>query len=216
MPRFLRRERWSLKPPFHPCPHLSARAVFSLWHCLSASPCVVTSRVYLRPDRSYAAPCPMEFGLSSRNLRRERPSALPRRVQDGGWMRVWRVGSFPIARAQCPLQFTGCSCIEFSEDKKRAALDRNGCGEAGFVSHIPASNPVRSLAFLRTHITTKRTQVMKTLKLSVILALASAVFGATALSAAHSPRGAANGSAKSAKGHCDSKGGACCKKDCKK
>jgi len=216
MPRFLRRERWSLKPPFHPCPHLSARAVFSLWHCLSASPCVVTSRVYLRPDRSYAAPCPMEFGLSSRNLRCERPSALPRRVQDGGWMRVWRVGSFPIARAQCPLQFTGCSCIEFSEDKKRAALDRNGCGEAGFVSHIPASNPVRSLAFLRTHITTKRTQVMKTLKLSVILALASAVFGATALSAAHSPRGAANGSAKSAKGHCDSKGGACCKKDCKK
>lgn len=115
-----------------------------------------------------------------------------------------------------PLQFTGCSCIEFSEDNKRGALDRNGCGEAGFVSHIPASNPVRSLAFLRTHITTKRTQVMKTLKLSVILALASAVFGATALSAAHSPRGAANGSAKSAKGHCDSKGGACCKKDCKK
>jgi len=74
MPRFLRRERWSLKPPFHPCPHLSARAVFSLWHCLSASPYVVTSRVYLRPDRSYAAPCPMEFGLSSRNLRCERGS----------------------------------------------------------------------------------------------------------------------------------------------
>ena len=62
----------------------------------------------------------------------------------------------------------------------------------------------------------KRTQVMKTLKLSVILALVSAVFGATALSAAHSPRGASNESSKSAKGHCDSKGGACCKKDCKK
>lgn len=64
--------------------------------------------------------------------------------------------------------------------------------------------------------TTKRTQVMKTLKLSVILALASAVFGATALSAAHSPRGASNESSKSAKGHSDSHGGACCKKDCKK
>ena len=57
---------------------------------------------------------------------------------------------------------------------------------------------------------------MKTLKLSVMLALVSAVFGATALSAAHSPRGASNESSKSAKGHCDSKGGACCKKDCKK
>ena len=96
MPRFLRRERWSLKPPFHPYPHLSARAVYSLWHCLSAPPFVVTSRVYLRPDRSYAAPRPMEFGLSSRDCRRERPSALPRRLQGGGWKRVWRVGSFPI------------------------------------------------------------------------------------------------------------------------
>lgn len=57
---------------------------------------------------------------------------------------------------------------------------------------------------------------MKTLKLSVILALVSAVFGTTALSAAHSPRGASNESSKSAKGHCDSKGGACCKKDSKK
>ena len=57
---------------------------------------------------------------------------------------------------------------------------------------------------------------MKTLKLSVILALASAVFGATAVSAAHSPRGASYESSKSAKGHCDSKGGSCCKKDCKK
>ena len=100
MPRFLRRERWSLKPPFHPYPHLSARAVFSLWHCLSATPYVVTSRVYLRPDRSYAAPCPMEFGLSSRNLRCERPSALPRRVHGGGWMRVWRVGSFLSQRLE--------------------------------------------------------------------------------------------------------------------
>ena len=95
-------------------------------------------------------------------------------------------------------------------------MDRNGCGEAGFVSHIPPSNPVGFLAVLCTHTTIKRTQVMKTLKLSVILALASAVFGATALSAAHSPRGASNESSKSAKGHCDSKGGACCKKDCKK
>lgn len=56
---------------------------------------------------------------------------------------------------------------------------------------------------------------MKTLRLSVILVLASAVFGASSLSA-ESPRAAANSSAKSAKGHCDSKGGSCCKKDCKK
>ena len=93
MPSSSQRKRWSLTPPFHPCPHLSARAVFSLWHCLSASPYVVTSRVYLRPDRSYAAPCPMEFGLSSRDCRRERPSALPRRGDGGGWNRVWRVGN---------------------------------------------------------------------------------------------------------------------------
>ena len=84
MPRFLRRERWSLKPPFHPYPNLSARAVYSLWHCLSATPYVVTSRVYLRPNRSYVAPRPMEFGLSSRDLRRERPSALPRLRHRGG------------------------------------------------------------------------------------------------------------------------------------
>ena len=96
MPRFLRCGRWSLKPPFHPYPHLSARAVSSLWHCLSATPCVVTSRVYLRPDRSYAAPRPMEFGLSSRDFRRERPSALPRRLQSGGWLGVWRDGSFSL------------------------------------------------------------------------------------------------------------------------
>lgn len=57
--------------------------------------------------------------------------------------------------------------------------------------------------------------IMKTLKLSVMLALASAVFGAASLSA-QSPRAAANAPAKSAKGHCDSKGGSCCKKDCKK
>lgn len=57
---------------------------------------------------------------------------------------------------------------------------------------------------------------MKTLKLSVILAVASALFGSTVLSAAQSPRGAANDSSKSAKGHHDSKGGDCCKKDCKK
>ena len=84
MPRFLRRGRWSLKPPFHPYPYLSARAVYSLWHCLSATPYVVTSRVYLRPNRSYVAPRPMEFGLSSRDLRRERPSTLPRHCDRGG------------------------------------------------------------------------------------------------------------------------------------
>ena len=88
------------------------------------------------------------------------------------------------------------------------------------MSPIPSSNPVRNLSrswvVLHTQHNNKRTQVMKTLKLSVILALVSAVFGATALSAAHSPRGASNESSKSAKGQCDSKGGACCKKDSKK
>lgn len=59
------------------------------------------------------------------------------------------------------------------------------------------------------------TEPMKTLKLSVMLALASAVFGAASLSA-ESPRAAANAPAKSAKGNCDAKGGSCCKKDCKK
>jgi hypothetical protein len=94
MPRFLRRERWSLKPPFHPYLHLSAQAVFSLWHCLSAMTYVVASRVYLRLDRSYVAPRPMEFGLSSRDCRRERLSALPRRSDGGVWNRVWPVGNF--------------------------------------------------------------------------------------------------------------------------
>ncbi len=36
MPRFLRRGRWALTPPFHPYPGLAARAVCFLWHCLSA------------------------------------------------------------------------------------------------------------------------------------------------------------------------------------
>ena len=161
MPRFLRRERWSLKPPFHPYPCLSARAVFSLWHCLSASPYVVTSRVYLRPDRSYAAPRPMEFGLSSRNLRCERPSALPRRVQGGGWKRVWRVASFLIEGRQCAGSMSGrfreSSFQTGSEGKKGSALDSNGCGEADFVSHIPPSNPVRSLAILHTQHTHNKT-----------------------------------------------------------
>jgi hypothetical protein len=155
MPRFLRRERWSLKPPFHPYPHLSARAVFSLWHCLSASPYVVTSRVYLRPNRSYAAPRPMEFGLSSRNFRCERPPALPRRVQGGGWKRVWRVASFLIEGLQCAGSTSGrfrwSNFQTGSEGKKVSSLDRNGCCEPGFVGHIPPSNPVSSLAVLRTH-----------------------------------------------------------------
>ena len=67
----------------------------------------------------------------------------------------------------------------------------------------------------RVHTQHLSTPDMKTLQLSVILALATAVFGASSLSA-QSPRAAANAPAKSAKGHCDSKGGSCCKKDCKK
>jgi hypothetical protein len=151
MPRFLRRERWSLKPPFHPYPHLSVRAVSSLWHCLSATPYVVTSRVYLRPDRSYAAPRPMEFGLSSRDCRRERPSALPRRLQGGGWKRVWRVGSFPIRGRRRSVRIQGCFRIGSSVGKNRSASDRNGCGEAVLVDHISTSNPVVPTAVLCTH-----------------------------------------------------------------
>ncbi len=59
MPRFLRRERWSLKPPFQPYPYLSARAVYSLWHCLSVTVFTAASRVYPRLNRGYTAPCPI-------------------------------------------------------------------------------------------------------------------------------------------------------------
>ena len=38
----------------------------------------LSARVYLRPDRSYAASRPAVFGLSSPGLRRERFSALPK------------------------------------------------------------------------------------------------------------------------------------------
>ena len=212
MPRFLRRGRWSLKPPFHPYPHLSARAVFSLWHGLSATPYVVTSRVYLRPDRSYAAPRPMEFGLSSRDCRRERPSALPRRGDGGGWNRVWRVGNSWRAHPNLSEGSPGAGwCEQNRVDPRQEWLLSGPRSESHLFWQLCSA--IDNLA--HTH-NKKRTQVMKTLKLSVILALASAVFGATALSAAHSPRGASNESSKSAKGHCDSKGGACCKKDCKK
>ena len=42
-------------------------AVCFLWHCLSTRPCGRISRVYPRLCRGYAAPCPGEFGLSSRS-----------------------------------------------------------------------------------------------------------------------------------------------------
>jgi len=38
----------------------------------------ITSRVYLRQNRSYAASRPMEFGLSSPGLRQKRFSAFPK------------------------------------------------------------------------------------------------------------------------------------------
>ena len=41
----------------------------------------VTSRVYLRPNRSYVASCPMEFGLSSPDSRQKRFSAFPKPVE---------------------------------------------------------------------------------------------------------------------------------------
>ena len=91
---------------------------------------------------------------------------------------------------------------------------RNGCGLRLIVNQIGSKQPVESLGGLAS-INNSLTEPMKTLKLSVMLALASAVFGATSLSA-ESPRAAANAPAKSAKGKCDAKGGSCCKKDCKK
>ena len=54
-------------PAFSPLPRpLRAAAVSFLWHCLSRHPFGRRSRVYPRPCRGYAAPCPVEFGLSSR------------------------------------------------------------------------------------------------------------------------------------------------------
>ena len=41
----------------------------------------IRARVYLRPNRSYTASRPMEFGLSSPDSRRERFSALPKPVR---------------------------------------------------------------------------------------------------------------------------------------
>lgn len=91
---------------------------------------------------------------------------------------------------------------------------RNGCGFRRIVDQIEAKQPVESLGGVAS-INNSLTEPMKTLKLSVMLALASVVFGAASLSA-ESPRAAANAPAKSAKGKCDAKGGSCCKKDCKK
>ena len=57
----------------------AAAAVCFLWHCpsdgLSASP---PACIPIRTDLGYAASRPVEFGLSSPGLRRERFSALPK------------------------------------------------------------------------------------------------------------------------------------------
>jgi hypothetical protein len=87
--------RWALTPPFHPYPALSelnrtddcgkppgrssseraGRFAF-LWHCLSASLAAAPPACAPNHDPDYAASCPVVFGLSSPNSRRERSSAL--------------------------------------------------------------------------------------------------------------------------------------------
>ena len=78
VPRRLRFARWSLTPPFHPYPQLlrALGGIFSVALSVGTTH-AVTSRVYLRLNRSYAASRPMVFGLSSPDLRQERFSALP-------------------------------------------------------------------------------------------------------------------------------------------
>lgn len=81
VPRCLRFARWALTPPFHPYRSRlrNIGGIFSVALSVGTTR-AVAARVYLRPSRSYAASRPVVFGLSSRNLRRERFSALPEPV----------------------------------------------------------------------------------------------------------------------------------------
>jgi hypothetical protein len=78
VPRRLRFARWALTPPFHPYQNRlrNSGGMFSVALSVGTTR-AVAARVYLRLNRSYAASCSAVFGLSSRDLRRERFSALP-------------------------------------------------------------------------------------------------------------------------------------------
>ncbi len=87
VPSRLRGTRWALTPPFHPCrPSLAGRArrFDFLWHCPSAGLAAPPPAHIPGENRGCVASRPMEFGLSSPGLRRERPSALPERPHDAG------------------------------------------------------------------------------------------------------------------------------------
>jgi len=95
VPPRLRLERWALTPPFHPCPALPEMAagplpsrplqeerggLFSV--ALSVgTPRGVASRVYLQPNRSYAASRPSVFGLSSLPNRSGRAILRPSKIK---------------------------------------------------------------------------------------------------------------------------------------
>jgi len=84
VPRRLRFARWSLTPPFHPYQRRlrNAGGIFSVALSVGTTR-VVAARVYLsRTSLSYAASRPVEFGLSSLDLRRKRSSALPEPLRD--------------------------------------------------------------------------------------------------------------------------------------
>jgi hypothetical protein len=78
VPRRLRFARWALTPPFHPYPNClrNSGGIFSVALSVGTTH-VVAARVYLQLNWSYAASCSAVFGLSSRDLCRERFSALP-------------------------------------------------------------------------------------------------------------------------------------------
>src|SRR4051812_36002380 len=68
-------------PTFSPLPSCrSSAAVYSLWRYPSTR-LERASRMCLRLNRSYAASCPMVFGLSSPGRNRKRSSAPPKRQQ---------------------------------------------------------------------------------------------------------------------------------------
>ena len=132
-------------PAFSPLPRpLRAVAVCSLWHCLSRRTLTRRSRVYPRPCRGYAAPRPVEFGLSSRGDATSDPPPLrnvgdptgfgfcPKRIlgQDLGGQRgadrsrragAWRDGRAPSVER--PTTFLGSTptsgCTALSEGGRR-------------------------------------------------------------------------------------------------
>lgn len=88
MPPRLLLERWAFTPPFHPYPINKDRAVSFLWRYPSTR-LERVPRVYLRLNRSYAASCPLVFGLSSTGRDQQRFSAPPKLAKDiPAWARL--------------------------------------------------------------------------------------------------------------------------------